>query len=91
MHECEEAICEEQLTTHLQHMEKWLNRFGDQFEWFGDQIGAQLEALTKQFATMSGANKCFHQPNLRFVEEDYKFIVKEVWFQQNEVRLDALD
>jgi hypothetical protein len=40
---------------------------------------------------MSGANKCFHQPNLRFVEEDYKFIVKEVWFQQNEVRLDALD
>jgi primosomal protein N'' len=82
MHECEEAICEEQLTTHLQHMEKWLNRFGDQFEWFGDQIGAQLEALTKQFATMSGANKRFHQPNPRFVEEDYKFIVKEVWFNK---------
>lgn len=78
MHEREEAIREEQLTTHLQHMEKWLVRFGDQFERFGDQIGAQLEALTKQFATMSGANGHFRQPNPRFVKEDYKFIIKEV-------------
>jgi hypothetical protein len=60
-------------------------------ERFGDQIVAQLEALTKQFATMGGANGCLYQPNPRFVEDDDGFTIKKVRFQRNEARFDAQD
>lgn len=52
VHERKEATCEEQLTTHLQHMEERLNRF----ERFGDQIGPQIGVLTKQLAAMGSTS-----------------------------------
>jgi hypothetical protein len=56
-------------------LDEWLVGFGDQFEWFGDQIGAQIEALTEQFAAMGGANRHRYQLNLCFMEEDDEFSV----------------
>lgn len=42
VHECEEATCEAQLMECFQRLEEWLDRFGFQFERFGDHIVAQL-------------------------------------------------
>jgi hypothetical protein len=46
-------------------------------------------ALIEQFAAMSGPNGCRHQLNPHFKEEDDKFIIEEVQFQQKQLRLDA--
>jgi hypothetical protein len=51
---------DDQLTTFLQWLEEQVYRFDDQLEWFGDEIGAQLEVLIEQFYIMGGANThCF--------------------------------
>jgi hypothetical protein len=41
-----------------------------------DQIGAQLEVLTKQFSAMGGANGSYRQPYSHFLEEDDECIVE---------------
>lgn len=41
-HECKEAMCDEQFTVCLQHMDEQL---ADQVEWFEEQIHAQIGAI----------------------------------------------
>lgn len=66
MYKCKETTCDEQLRTRLQRLEEQYDWFGDQFERFGDQIGAQIEALIEQLATMGGVNGHRRQPKLHF-------------------------
>lgn len=43
VYEHNETTRDEQLTACSQRLEEQVDRFGGQFEWFGDQIGALTE------------------------------------------------
>jgi hypothetical protein len=64
VYEHEETVRNEQPTAHCKE---------EQFDWLGDHfeaIGAQIGALTEQFAVMDGANGHRRQPNPRFAKEE---------------------
>jgi hypothetical protein len=57
---CKEATHDDQLTACFQLLEERVDWFDDQLKQCENQIGAQLEVLTKQFPTMGGANCRIH-------------------------------
>jgi hypothetical protein len=68
--EREEIARDIQLTACLQRLEEQVDRFGD-------QIGAQIKALTEQFASMGDGNGCPCQLNPHYVEEDNAFSIED--------------
>jgi hypothetical protein len=79
VHEREEAMHDEQLMVRLHCLEEQNGWFDEWFEQFEERIGAQIEALTDQFATMGGSNGCHRQPNvLHAKEEDECCVESEV-------------
>lgn len=67
---------DEQLMVHLHRLEEQNGRLDEWFEQFEERIGAQIEALTDQFATMGGSNGRHHQPNVRHAKEEDKCCVE---------------